>query len=264
MCTFSWYISINLYASTETASHFISCKAKTQAFFVLGGRLGPCWQTRRASLHQVRSWGGGGNLLIISQIFTNFQLCLPPFSEGRKWRFFLNSPHTHHSFLTHKWTALRYVLVLCVRKKQQLQYNWQKMGTPVLYWYKYIEIRSLRLGPLITVRKYSDTKPKWYIVRYNTIYILLIPFAVAIFVGDSAQRWDTQLNPWCELSGSSGHHRWPSPLKSLTCIATREGACRFLKHLVLSVFSYWAEPHRSPDNIAVIPCPYTLSSQLTK
>ena len=54
------------------------------------------------------------NLLIISQIFTNFQLCLPPFSEGRKWRFFLNSPHTHHSFPPHKWTALRYVLVIFI------------------------------------------------------------------------------------------------------------------------------------------------------
>ena len=141
------------------------------------------------------------------------------------------------------------MIYLCVRKEQQLQYNWQKMGTPVLYWYKYIEIRSLRLGPLITVRIYSrvtlytaghlhtavphcshsrapivhtavlrennehgcvylrcravcklpgcveghpwysDTKPKWHIVRYNTIYILLIPFAVAIFVGDSAHHY---------------------------------------------------------------------------
>ena len=43
---------------------------------------------------------------------------------------------------------------LYVRKEQQLQDKWQKMGTPVLYWYKYIEIRLLRLEPLITVRIY--------------------------------------------------------------------------------------------------------------
>ena len=38
--------------------------------------------------------GGGWKLFKITQIFTTFQLCLRPFSEGQKWHFILNSPHT--------------------------------------------------------------------------------------------------------------------------------------------------------------------------
>ena len=64
------------------------------------------------------------------------------------------------------------------------------MGTPVLYWYKYIEIRLLRLEPLITVRIYilmiwnqSD------ISSMKLLYIGLIQFFAAISVRDSAHHY---------------------------------------------------------------------------